>query len=184
MSLTSRAYASETPGFLMMQHYQRLAVAAQILLWTTGFSLILSVTMVVVMYMRRKRLSEARVWPRRELIASLLANSLLALGSTVFFAFSHCVDRHRETLVRSGTGLEPSHPLYGAAGLDKTHPFGRGMWMTRDEWHPDPWQLSSFLIFLLSVVLLLSAWMDSRDEMDRLHVRAEKNFGEKGEIHL
>lgn len=41
-----------------MQHYQRLAVAARILLWTTGFSLILSVTMVVVMYMRRKRLSE------------------------------------------------------------------------------------------------------------------------------
>ncbi|KAI0140255.1 hypothetical protein BJ166DRAFT_542513 [Pestalotiopsis sp. NC0098] len=58
MSLTSRAYASETPGVLMMQHYQRLAVAARILLWTTGFSLILSVTMVVFMYMRRKRLSE------------------------------------------------------------------------------------------------------------------------------
>lgn len=45
-------------GPQLMQQYQRLAMAGQILLWTTGFSLLLSVIMVAFMYMRRKKISE------------------------------------------------------------------------------------------------------------------------------
>lgn len=171
-------------GPQLMQQYQRLAMAGQILLWTTGFSLLLSVIMVAFMYMRRKKISETRVWPQRELIVSLLANSLLSLGSTIFFAFNHYVDRHCERLVRQGTGLEPSHPIYGTAGHDESHPFGQGIWLTREELHPDPWQLSSFLIFILSVMLLLSAWMDSRDDTIPLHASNKQRFGEKGQIYL
>ncbi|KAK9780475.1 hypothetical protein SCAR479_02590 [Seiridium cardinale] len=158
-------------------------VAENVLLCTSAFSLMISILMEVVLMVSTKNTSlSTKRWLRRGLMSLLIVNSLFSLASLIFFTVVQTVNSHCQMLVQQGTGHEPGHPSYGAINVDAKGD-ALGVW-TQDSRRNFPWQLSCLAIFTFSVVLLVSAWLDLRDEESWIHGEDEENYGEKGEIYL
>lgn len=77
------------------------------------------------------------------------------------------------------TGL-PTHDVSSPGGNAALH----GTWLYEQSRRIIPWELSCLAIFTFSIVLLVSAWLDLRDDQSWLQEDGSEDFGEKGEIHL
>lgn len=120
---------------------------------------------------------------RKGLISLLVVNSLLSFASLIFFTAAHAINQHCDKLLRVGTGLEPEHPTYGAVRVGQNN-ISHGAWSHTERGRLIPWQVSCIAIFGFSIILLVSAWFDLRDEEAQARREDMDTFGEKGEIFL
>lgn len=78
-------------------------------------------------------------------------------------------------------GYQADHAIYSAAdGNASLH----RSWIFKQRKRVVPWELSCLAIFVFSIILLVSAWLDFRDDKSWPAEDDRENFGEKGEIYL
>ncbi|KAH8204746.1 hypothetical protein TruAng_001080 [Truncatella angustata] len=145
-------------------HQNPYAMAEKILLFTATFSLAISMLIeAILLFSTRKTSAFTKRWLRRGLLSILAVNSVFSFGSLAFFTAIQIVNKHSEKLIKEGTGYEVGHPTYGAISIGQQG-LAHGQWSQEESRRMIPWQLSCLGIFVFSVLLLVSAWLDLRDE--------------------
>ncbi|KAI0124018.1 hypothetical protein BJ170DRAFT_70620 [Xylariales sp. AK1849] len=154
----------------------------RVLVATAAFSLTVSVLIEIsLFYLVRKGAHRTKSWLRRILLSVLLLNSLFSLSSLVFVTFDQATRKqcpHAST--RGGRRFLEQAAWSGNVDYKTTT---QGVVVSiRQSDSLVPLQLSCLLMFAFSLILLVSAWIDLRD--DKQEKDCIDEFGEKGEIHL